>query len=156
VNTQKNPTIHRQHNDVRWHLQAIYARMKQCTTSPSCNTYKNYGGRGVKIAEEWQGGSKAFVQWSLANGYARGLWLEREDNDGDYSPENCVWATPSQQMRNTRRTMRIALVPFMTALEALVAIDRLTDSFIGSVRRRVKRGMSLEEAVARYKPHQKN
>jgi hypothetical protein len=155
LNTQKNPAIHRQHGDVRWHLQAIYARMKQCTTSPGCNTYKHYGARGIKIAEEWQDGSESFLQWALANGYERGLWLERKDNDGDYTPDNCAWATPAQQLRNTSRTIRVEGKPFMDALEKLVPVERITASFVVSVRRRVRLGLSLEEAIARYKPHQK-
>ncbi len=64
--------------------------------------YKDYGGRGVKVCEEWQQPA-AFLAWCDARNPAKGLSLDRyPDKDGPYSPENCRFATPHQQNRNMR------------------------------------------------------
>lgn len=67
--------------------------------------YPRYGARGISICEEWSDFLK-FRDWALANGYQDDLSIDRIDNDGDYCPSNCRWATPSEQACN-RRTARM-------------------------------------------------
>lgn len=67
--------------------------------------YDRYGGRGIKICEEWDKCFPAFRDWALSHGYEDGLELDRIDNDGDYCPENCRWATRIEQMRNRSNTV---------------------------------------------------
>lgn len=65
-------------------------------------SYPNYGGRGIKICDEWKKPCNSFFEWALANGYKDELTLDRINNDGNYEPSNCRWATRKEQMANTR------------------------------------------------------
>ena len=65
--------------------------------------YKNYGARGVTICDEWLSNFEAFYDWSITNGYGKGLSIDRIDNDKGYYPDNCRWVDMSIQNHNTRR-----------------------------------------------------
>ena len=64
--------------------------------------YKNYGDRGITICSEWKNSFEAFRDWAIANGYSDNLVIDRENNDGNYTPENCRWIANKQNSRNTR------------------------------------------------------
>lgn len=72
-----------------------------------CKNIKNpyfysYGGRGIKVCEEWQESLEKFAQWALANGWIKGLSIDRINEDGNYTPENCRWITIKE---NSKRNM---------------------------------------------------
>lgn len=81
-------------------LQNIYYKMLERCYKPSCKSYKNYGGRGIKVCDEWRNNFVEFAKWALENGYAEHLTLDRIDNLHGYSPDNCRWATFKQQENN--------------------------------------------------------
>ena len=70
-------------------------------------SYKNYGGRGIRVCDEWRNDYAAFREWALANGYdpnaERGkCTIDRINNDGNYCPENCRWVDMHVQRVNQR------------------------------------------------------
>lgn len=84
-----------------------YHSMKKRCLNPNCKRYKDYGGRGIKVCDEWLMGFDYFAEWAYNNGYAEGLTIERKDVDGNYCPENCCWITLKQQARNKRETVKV-------------------------------------------------
>ncbi len=71
------------------------------------NDYPRYGGRGIRVCNEWRHSWRAFLDWALSHGYRQGLQIDRIDNNGDYCPENCHFVTPKENARNKRNNRRI-------------------------------------------------
>lgn len=82
--------------------------MKQRCLNPRCRAYRNYGARGITVCAEWME-FEPFCQWALENGYAHGLDLDRADNDGNYSPENCRWVKRDVNLNNRRVTIMLTV-----------------------------------------------
>jgi len=80
----------------------IWRLMKRRCNNPKDPHYYLYGGRGVKVCDEWQK-SDNFLKWAYANGYADNLELDRKDPDGDYEPNNCRWVTHAENIKRKRK-----------------------------------------------------
>ncbi len=93
---------HRILTDDRVYLLRKLDNMKRRCYYPNVEAYPLYGGRGIIICQEWLDDPDAFVKWSLDSGFHRDLQIDRIDNDGGYSPDNCRWVTSRVQNRNTR------------------------------------------------------
>ncbi len=82
----------------------IWAGVKKRCTNPNAQNWKYYGGRGIKLAEEWHTFEGFLADMGEA---AEGMTIERIDNDGDYCPENCKWATVKEQARNMKTNVLV-------------------------------------------------
>jgi len=81
-----------------------YQDMLRRCLNPDNADYKDYGGRGITVCDEWQ---QSFIAWNdyvkeLPHYNEKGYWLDRIDNDGNYRPNNVRWVTPSQSALNRR------------------------------------------------------
>lgn len=85
---------------VKKHLYSSWLNMRQRCSNPKNTDYKYYGGRGISIDPRWNSFKNFFSD--MHSGWDFGLSLNRKDNDGPYSSENCEWATAFQQSNNTR------------------------------------------------------
>lgn len=90
------------HGKTKTRLYRIWTRVKSRCFNSNVSEYDRYGGRGITICKEWEKSYEAFQEWALNNGYKENLTLDRKDNNGNYEPQNCRWATAKQQNRNRR------------------------------------------------------
>lgn len=83
-------------------LNRILTGMKRRCSDPNSPAYKYYGGKGIKVCEEWQSeaGLENFVTWALEHGYDDDLTIDRIDSNKDYEPANCRWLTRSENSRH--------------------------------------------------------
>ena len=87
-------------------LYQIYNNMKSRCYKEYAKEFENYGGRGIKICDEWLGkdGFINFYNWAYSNGYSENLTIDRINNEGNYDPNNCRWVTMMVQNSNSRHT----------------------------------------------------
>ena len=123
-------------------LYAVHQGMVQRCTRPWHKAWKDYGGRGIRVCERWVD-FRAFVA-DVGASYSPGLTLDRRDNDGDYEPGNCRWATPLEQHNNTRaNTFIVTPRGGMTLAQAARAYVIPYSRMLG----RLAAGWSLQRAL---------
>ena len=144
-------------------LYSTWNGMKTRCYNQNSHRYYLYGGRGIKICDEWRNDFWAFREWALKNGYKKGLSIDRIDGDGNYEPSNCRCATAKQQAENTRPRYTFKERPTQKrnyrSRQYEVFGEKLTMPEIEEkykissqlLRYRMSRGMSLEEAIIKPK-----
>lgn len=105
-------------------LMNMRARCEQ----PRASSYVYYGGRGIKVCDEWVSDPAAFVKWALAAGYRKGLEIDRKDTDGPYAPWNCQFLPHVKNSRKRRNA-------------------QCDEARAAEVRRRLSAGESISQAA---------
>ena len=90
-------------------LYSIWQGIKSRCYNEHNARYDRYGGRGIKVCDEWRNDFVNFYNWAIKNGYSADLTIDRINNDGDYCPENCHWATAKEQCNNRSTNILIKI-----------------------------------------------
>lgn len=128
-------------------LYSVYQGMKERCYRETNTHFARYGGRGITICDEWLESNVEFFNWALANGWEDGLQIDRIDNDGNYSPKNCRWVTPTENARNTSRTVKFKAFGVEATLMELLEISGSKVPFNTVYNRIVGRGWEVERAI---------
>lgn len=117
--------------------------MRQRCTNENCINYKNYGGKGICVCDEWND-FENFYNWAISNGYEEHLTIDRISSNGDYTPHNCRWVTQKEQ-QNNRTNNR--LIEFCGEIHTLGEWSSITGIRYETIWRRLKYGWSVEQAL---------
>jgi hypothetical protein len=128
----------------------VYNAMRNRCESPKNNSYERYGGRGIKVCERWKESFLNFYE-DMGQRPSPSHSIERNDNDGDYEPGNCRWATDKEQCRNRRSTVMLThngRTQSMLDWADELGINRYT------IMRRWQRGFTVEQILhqGKHKP----
>lgn len=132
------------HGMSRTPIYNVWSGMIKRCTKPYHKSYRLYGGRGIKVCEEWLHDPNSFIEWALSHGYQEGLTLDRIDVNGSYCPLNCRWSTVKQQARN-RRTNKTFL--YKGSLYCLVELAEETGVPYDLIKNRIRLGWDIKRAL---------
>ena len=116
--------------------------LKRCR-NPKSAAYKNYGGRGIQVCERWQKSFQNFLD-DMGLRPAKHLTIERIDNDKNYEPDNCRWATRTEQCQNKRNNR---LITYNNQTLCLSAWARILGQSRGMLKDRLRRGWTIKETL---------
>lgn len=125
-------------------LKDIRRNMINRCADPRNKRWKNYGGRGITVCDEWVFNPRGFYQWATDNGYTPGLSIDRIDVNGNYEPGNCRFTDTYAQQNNTTRNHRVV---WKGESKTIAEIAREIGMKQGVLGKRVRSGWSIERAT---------
>lgn len=132
------------HSGSRTRLYIIWKGIRQRCNNPNCKIYKNYGGRGIKICNEWNDYNN-FKEWAINNGYKENLSIDRIDVNGNYTPENCRWTTSKVQANNKRNNRLLTL---NGTTKTMSEWSEETGIKVATIWDRLNKGWSVEKTLS--------
>lgn len=139
-NLLKSITTHGLHNEK---LYGVWKGMRQRCNNPTSPRYKDYGGRGIIICEEWNN-FKNFYDWAMSNGYKEGLSIDRIDNNNGYNPNNCRFTDRTIQSNNRRNNK---IFTYKGQTHTLAEWASLYNMNYWALWSRIKRGWAIEKTL---------
>lgn len=137
-------THSRTHGLSKTRIYKIYLGMKKRCYNKNYIQFHLYGGRGIKVCDEWLDGFINFYKWSLTNGYNDNLTIDRIDSNGNYEPSNCRWITTREQNLNTSKNRYITYNNETHTMKEWAELCNLTYS---ALQHRLERKWDLGKAL---------
>lgn len=131
------------HGQTNTRLYNIWCTMKARCIRKTSQKYNRYGGRGIKICDEWKN-FEPFYNWSMSHGYNENLSIDRIDNNGNYEPSNCRWATAVQQANNTSENR---IIEYKGEKMTISEASRKYNVSYKLLYKRIKRGWDINRAI---------
>lgn len=135
-------------------LYRIYAGIKKRCDNQNYQNYQSYhryGGRGIKMCEEWRNDFMSFYNWAMANGYASNLTLDRKENNDSYNPDGCRWVSHQVQMNNTSCNVFVVIDGVNLTLGQVARKYKMNYKLVWKRYSTGKRGLDLIKPIeARY------
>lgn len=140
-----NKKLNTRHGETHTKLYRAWGNMRYRCNNPNCKSYKDYGGRGITICEEWES-YEAFRDWALANGFANDRSIDRIDVNGNYEPSNCRWTDMKTQSNNKRDNNYLT---FQGQTRTIQEWSEITGIKWTTIKERIKRGWTVEKALSK-------
>ena len=125
-------------------LYLVWHSMKARCTYPNHISYRNYGGKGVTVCDEWQA-FESFYEWAMGHGYKKGLAIDRIDSDGNYEPSNCRFVTQAENNKARKGTRWVTIDGETHTLPDWARI--VGNISYRGIRYRLQHGWSEKEAI---------
>lgn len=145
---ENSKAIHTTHGGAKTQLFYVWHTMRRRCSDPNTRSHKNYGQRGIKVCSDWADNFGSFRAWAEGAGYRAGLQLNRVDNDGPYSPENCEWTTCVLNNNNRNNNVRLTIFG-ETKTMADWSRDRNCNVSYSTLRQRLSYGWNPERALTK-------
>lgn len=128
-------------------IHKIWHGIKQRCLNKNNSRYNWYGGKGIKICDEWKDSFINFYEWSVSSGYNDTLTIDRIDFNGNYCPENCRWISQKDQKRNTSKNI---LITYKGETLCLAALAEKYGIKFSTAYSRIKRGKPIEVVFQKH------
>lgn len=128
-------------------LYYCYTNMKTRTTNKKQDVCNRYVNRGISICDEWKNDYYSFEKWALENGYKDGLTIERINNNGNYEPNNCRWASKEEQANN-RRTNKF--LEYNGEMDTMANWSKKLNIPYHNIQKMIQKGKTLQEIKNYY------
>jgi hypothetical protein len=140
---QNQRDAHTTHGKTKTSTYKIWIGMRERCYKPTYPNYHNYGGRGIKVCERWLESFENFLT-DMGERPSSKYSLDRINNDGNYEPANCRWATATEQRNNSRQNV---FLEYNGERKTVIQWERHLHVTLGLVRDRLRRGWSVERAL---------